>query len=110
MMGLTLKQRELLDFIGERMAVDGVSPSFEEMKDAMGLKSKSGIHRLLSALEERGFIQRIHDRARAIEILETPRPRLRPRDICARPLRNEQTDTLIAEMKARGFHVERIAA
>lgn len=108
MMGLTLKQRELLDFIGERMAVDGVSPSFEEMKDAMGLKSKSGIHRLIDALVERGIIQRLPNRARAIEILETPRPILAAPK--ARPLLREDTDTLIAEMKARGFHVERAAA
>lgn len=108
MMGLTQKQRELLDFIGERMAVDGVSPSFEEMKDAMGLKSKSGIARMIDALVERGIIQRLPNRARAIEILETPRPILAP--VKARPLLREDTDTLIAEMKARGFHVERKAA
>ena len=108
MMGLTHKQRELLDFIGERMAVDGVSPSFDEMREAMGLKSKSGIHRLIDALEERGIIQRLPNRARAIEILETPRPILAPSK--ARPLLREDTDTLIAEIEARGFHVERKAA
>lgn len=108
MMGLTHKQRELLDFIGERMAVDGVSPSFDEMREAMGPKSKSGIHRLIDALEERGIIQRLPNRARAIEILETPRPILAP--IKARPLLREATDALISEIEARGFHVERKAA
>lgn len=110
MMGLTHKQRELLDYIGSCMAQDGICPTYEEMKWAMGLKSKSGIHRLIDALEERGFIQRIPNRARAIEILDTPRPLLRPRDISVRPLRNEPDDRLIAEMEARGFHIERRAA
>lgn len=109
-MGLTRRQRDLLDFIGAYMATENVAPSFEEMKNGIGLKSKSGIHRLIHSLEERGFINRLPYRNRAIEILETPRPRLRPRDICARPLRNEPTDTLIAELEARGFHVEGAAA
>lgn len=108
MRGLTVKQRELLDYVGTCMAADGVCPSFDEMRLAMGLKSKSGIHRLVDALEERGFIQRLPNRARAIEILETPRPLLKP--IVARPLLREDTEVLIAEIEARGFHVERIAA
>ncbi|WP_207478802.1 transcriptional repressor LexA [Arenibaculum pallidiluteum] len=69
---LTRKQYELLLFIHERQGDGGVSPSFDEMKDALGLKSKSGIHRLISALEERGFIRRLPHRARAIEVLRIP--------------------------------------
>ncbi|MFN4170819.1 MAG: transcriptional repressor LexA [Pseudorhodobacter sp.] len=69
---LTRKQMELLDFIRTRMAADGVPPSFDEMKDALDLKSKSGIHRLITALEERGFIRRLAHRARAIEIVKLP--------------------------------------
>lgn len=69
---LTKKQRELLLFIYERVRETGVSPSFDEMKEALGLKSKSGIHRLITALEERGFIKRLAHRARAVEILKLP--------------------------------------
>lgn len=69
---LTKKQIQLLDFIHKRMAKDGVPPSFDEMKDALGLRSKSGIHRLVKALEERGFIRRLPHRARALEILRLP--------------------------------------
>ena len=60
---LTKKQNELLLFISQQIAKDGVSPSFDEMKDALGLKSKSGVHRLVTALEERGFIRRFANRA-----------------------------------------------
>ncbi len=66
---LTRKQKELLLLIRDRLAADGVPPSFDEMKDALGLRSKSGIHRLISGLEERGFIRRLPHRARALEIL-----------------------------------------
>ena len=69
---LTRKQYELLLFINRRLAEDGVSPSFEEMKDALSLKSKSGIHRLISGLEERGFIRRLAHRARALEVIKLP--------------------------------------
>lgn len=69
---LTKKQLELLDFINKRMARDGVPPSFDEMKEALDLRSKSGIHRLITALEERGFIRRLAHRARAIEIIKLP--------------------------------------
>ncbi|MBL4917468.1 transcriptional repressor LexA [Szabonella alba] len=69
---LTRKQLELLDFIRNRMAAEGVPPSFDEMKEALDLKSKSGIHRLITALEERGFIRRLAHRARAIEIVKLP--------------------------------------
>ncbi|MEZ5656758.1 MAG: transcriptional repressor LexA [Sphingobium sp.] len=69
---LTAKQQELLIFIQRRLEEGGVSPSFDEMKDALDLKSKSGIHRLISALEERGFIRRLPNRARALEVLKLP--------------------------------------
>jgi len=69
---LTKKQLQLLNFIHARTQVNGVSPSFDEMKEALDLKSKSGIHRLITALEERGFIRRLAHRARAIEILRMP--------------------------------------
>ncbi len=69
---LTAKQQELLTFIHNRLDDAGVSPSFEEMKDALDLRSKSGIHRLINALEERGFIRRLPNRARALEILKLP--------------------------------------
>lgn len=69
---LTRKQLELLDFIKVRLDRDGVPPSFDEMKDALSLRSKSGIHRLIIALEERGFIRRLAHRARAIEIVKLP--------------------------------------
>ena len=69
---LTRKQHELLCFINDRLGETGVSPSFEEMKDALDLKSKSGVHRLISALEERNFIRRLPNRARALEIVRLP--------------------------------------
>jgi repressor LexA len=75
---LTRKQLELLDFIRVRMDVDGVPPSFDEMKEALDLRSKSGIHRLITALEERGFIRRLAHRARAIEIVKLPEAMERP--------------------------------
>ena len=69
---LTRKQHDLLIFIHDRLAATGVSPSFEEMKEALDLKSKSGVHRLISALEERNFIRRLPNRARALEVLRMP--------------------------------------
>lgn len=69
---LTRKQHELICFINDRLEASGVSPSFEEMKEALDLKSKSGVHRLISALEERGFIRRLANRARALEVLKMP--------------------------------------
>ena len=69
---LTRKQHELITFIQNRLEESGISPSFEEMKDALDLKSKSGVHRLISALEERGFIRRLPNRARALEVIKTP--------------------------------------
>ncbi|MFC6050045.1 LexA family protein, partial [Methylobacterium hispanicum] len=69
---LTRKQLDLLRFIQQRMRESGVPPSFDEMKDALDLKSKSGIHRLITALEERGFLRRLPNRARAIEVIRLP--------------------------------------
>ncbi len=69
---LTRKQHELLQFIRERLEESGISPSFDEMKDALGLKSKSGVHRLITGLEERGFIRKLPHRARALEVLKGP--------------------------------------
>jgi repressor LexA len=82
---LTAKQRELLQFITVRLEESGISPSFEEMKEALDLKSKSGVHRLISALEERGFIRRLPNRARALEVIRQPEdsvaaPRTRAND------------------------------
>jgi len=77
---LTRKQRELLLFINQRLAATGVSPSFDEMKDALNLKSKSGIHRLVSGLEERGFIRRLPHRARALEVVKLPEESAAPAD------------------------------
>ena len=76
---LTRKQHELVCFINDRLEETGISPSFEEMKEALDLKSKSGVHRLISALEERHFIRRLPNRARALEILRMPeRPERKP--------------------------------
>src|ERR1700712_1325577 len=75
---LTRKQHELIRFIQTRLEESGISPSFEEMKEALDLKSKSGVHRLISALEERGFIRRLPNRARALEVLRHPEDVPRP--------------------------------
>ncbi len=69
---LTAKQHELIRFIQQKLEETGISPSFEEMKEALDLKSKSGVHRLISALEERGFIRRLPNRARALEVVKIP--------------------------------------
>src|SRR5246127_938135 len=69
---LTKKQHELLTFINRRLSATGIAPSFDEMKDALALRSKSGIHRLISGLEERGFIRRLPHRARALEVVKLP--------------------------------------
>ena len=69
---LTVKQHELLNFIHDRLSATGVSPSFDEMREALDLKSKSGVHRLISALEERQFIRRLPNRARALEVVRMP--------------------------------------
>lgn len=84
---LTRKQHELICFIADRLAETGVSPSFEEMKEALDLKSKSGVHRLISALEERQFLRRLPNRARALEVLRMPEraDRAGPRAAAPRP-------------------------
>ncbi|MBA3879793.1 MAG: repressor LexA [Sphingobium sp.] len=81
---LTRKQHELICFINDRLTESGVSPSFEEMKEALDLKSKSGVHRLISALEERQFIRRLPNRARALEVLRMPE-RAEPKKRMAAP-------------------------
>ncbi|MFA5538811.1 MAG: transcriptional repressor LexA [Gemmobacter sp.] len=100
---LTRKQLELLDFIRTRMDRDGVPPSFDEMKDALSLRSKSGIHRLITALEERGFIRRLAHRARAIEIVKLPeameRPGFRPRVV-----EGDRTDPPPGAMPVEAVH------
>jgi repressor LexA len=75
---LTRKQHELLVFINQRLGATGVAPSFDEMKDALNLRSKSGIHRLISGLEERGFIRRLPHRARALEVVKLPQESAAP--------------------------------
>ena len=87
---LTRKQHELLTFIQTRLEKSGISPSFEEMKEALDLKSKSGVHRLISALEERGFIRRLPNRARALEVIResdlgTPKAEQRAATTAAAP-------------------------
>ena len=88
---LTRKQLELLDFIKNRMDRDGVPPSFDEMKDALDLRSKSGIHRLITALEERGFIRRLAHRARALEIIKLPEAMEKP-GFTPRVIAGDRTD------------------
>src|SRR5271170_1242996 len=82
---LTRKQYELLLFIDQRLKEQGVSPSFDEMKEALDLKSKSGIHRLITGLEERGFIRRLPHRARALEVLKLPENRQAEPAVAAEP-------------------------
>ena len=94
---LTAKQHELLHFIQQRLDASGISPSFEEMKEALGLKSKSGIHRLISALEERGFLRRLPNRARALEVLKLPEAaKAAPRGDNVLPLRKPASVQSIA--------------
>ena len=82
---LTAKQRELLLFIDQRLKAGGISPSFDEMREALDLKSKSGVHRLISALEERGFIRRLPNRARALEVAKMPETAPAARSVQAVP-------------------------
>src|SRR3954468_18504571 len=100
---LTRKQSELLTYIQTRLGESGVSPSFEEMKDALSLKSKSGIHRLISALEERGFIQCRAHRARALEVM-----RLRE-NLAARAQAEAVTEPSFSPTVIRGDFTARIA-
>jgi repressor LexA len=108
---LTRKQHELVCFINDRLNETGVSPSFEEMKEALDLKSKSGVHRLISALEEREFIRRLPNRARALEVLRMPerataRPETAANDAPSRQVRQLQPANDVLEVPLHG----RIAA
>jgi repressor LexA len=111
---LTAKQRELLHYIHGRLGETGVSPSFDEMREALELKSKSGVHRLISALEERQFIRRLPNRARALEVLRMPdlaasatsegvagSPAAAQRGAAVRPLREVANDTIEIPMHGR---------
>jgi repressor LexA len=109
---LTAKQRELLLFIDGRLKEDGVSPSFDEMREALDLKSKSGVHRLISALEERGFIRRLPNRARALEVLKVPEANA-PRPATVTPIRpaapaaaNDTMELILAGRIAAGTPIE----
>jgi len=103
---LTRKQHELLTFIDGRIRAEGVSPSFEEMKEAVNLSSKSGIHRLLSALQERGFIRRLPNRARALEVVRMPDTPARPVPMAA----NDGTHSIpLYGRVAAGVPIEAIA-
>ncbi|MGB3179674.1 MAG: transcriptional repressor LexA [Albidovulum sp.] len=104
---LTRKQLELLDFIQKRMARDGVPPSFDEMKDALDLRSKSGIHRLITALEERGFIRRLAHRARAIEIVKLPEAMERS-GFNPRVIEGDRTDPPKGAMQVSAVHAMEI--
>jgi len=124
---LTKKQLELLEFIHKRVQRDGVPPSFDEMKVALSLRSKSGIHRLITALEERGFIRRLAHRARAIEIVRLPdslggdpgsgfRPRVingdrtdAPRPANSDPIRIDATEVPLMGRIAAGVPIEAIS-
>ena len=106
---LTAKQRELLLFIDARLKEGGISPSFDEMREALDLKSKSGVHRLISALEERGFIRRLPNRARALEVVKLPEVRtatvtpLRP---AGPPAANDTMELILAGRIAAGTPIE----
>jgi repressor LexA len=92
---LTKKQHELLMFINQRLAATGVAPSFDEMKDALNLRSKSGIHRLISGLEERGFIRRLPHRARALEVTRLPEESAAPSSATGAAERGRFSPTVI---------------
>lgn len=99
---LTRKQHELLLLIHERLQEEGIPPSFDEMKDALNLKSKSGIHRLITALEERGFIRRLPNRARALEVIKLP-DAYKGRDVASDAAGASALDDTAAPMRSRGF-------
>jgi len=104
---LTRKQHELLAFIDERLRVEGVSPSFEEMKDAINLSSKSGIHRLLTALVERGFVRRIAHRARALEVIRMPE--VKPKRPAANVASNDVVSLPLYGRIAAGLPIEAVS-
>lgn len=96
---LTRKQHELICFINDRLEETGVSPSFEEMKEALDLKSKSGVHRLISALEERKFIRRLPNRARALEVLKMPERGQAAGQASVQPLSSSQSAAKSREVR-----------
>ena len=105
---LTRKQLELLSFIKFRTELDGVPPSFDEMKEALDLRSKSGIHRLITALEERGFIRRLAHRARALEIVKLPeameKPGFKPAAFTPKVIRGDRTDPPRGALPVQAVH------
>src|SRR5947199_9870955 len=107
---LTAKQRELLLFIDKRLNESGISPGFDEMREALDLKSKSGVHRLISALEERGFIRRLPNRARALEVLKLPDVRPPATVTAIRPAvaapANDTMELILAGRIAAGTPIE----
>ena len=107
---LTAKQRELLLFIDGRLKESGISPSFDEMREALDLKSKSGVHRLISALEERGFIRRLPNRARALEVVKLPEVRpaatVTPMRPAAPAAANDTMELILAGRIAAGTPIE----
>jgi repressor LexA len=107
---LTAKQRELLLFIDNRLKDSGISPSFDEMREALDLKSKSGVHRLISALEERGFIRRLPNRARALEVVKLPESRPSAMVTPIRPVApapaNDTMELILAGRIAAGTPIE----
>jgi repressor LexA len=107
---LTKKQHELLIFINQRLAATGVAPSFDEMKDALQLRSKSGIHRLISGLEERGFIRRLPHRARALEVVKLPEDSAAPQHPGAGAERGRFSPTVIRGDFAAAFPGTPVAA
>ena len=107
---LTKKQHELLLFLEEKIAQSGVTPSFEEMKNKVGLKSKSGIHRLISALEDRGFIKKLPFKARAIEILKSPNIRSKSSENKIDTLDKHIVELPVVGRIAAGLPIEAIEA
>ena len=107
---LTAKQHELLLFIDTRLKASGISPSFDEMREALDLKSKSGIHRLIIALEERGFIRRLPNRARALEVVKLPETRPSATMTALRPAgpapANDTMELVLAGRIAAGTPIE----
>ena len=107
---LTAMQRELLMFIDQRLGQTGISPSFDEMREALDLRSKSGVHRLISALEERGFIRRLPNRARALEVMKLPELRPNATVTQLRPAApapaNDTVELLLAGRIAAGTPIE----
>jgi len=101
---LTRKQLDLLNFIHRRVQREGVPPSFDEMKEALNLRSKSGIHRLITALEERGFIRRLAHRARAIEILKLPDNLIKSTGFTPRVIKGDKVDPPATAMPVDAIH------